>query len=72
MITVEFVFSFQIDKNNEFEETKSVLFSFPQRFSEDDFRVQRSFWVILAIFGHFCKTEKARIGAISWADIGSF
>ena len=34
-------------------------------------RVKRSFGVILAIFGHFCKTEKARIGAISWADIGS-
>ena len=26
--------------------------------------------VILAIFGHFCKIDKARIGAISWADIG--
>ena len=34
-------------------------------------RVKRSFGVILAIFGHFCKTEKARIGAISWADIVS-
>ena len=34
-------------------------------------RVKRSFGVILAIFGHFCKTKKARIGAISWADIGS-
>ena len=35
------------------------------------FRVKRSFGVILAILGHFCKTEKARIGAISWTDIGS-
>ena len=32
-------------------------------------RVKRSFWVILAIFGSFFKTEKARIGAISWADM---
>ena len=30
-----------------------------------------SFGIILAIFGHSCKIEKARIGAISWADIGS-
>ena len=35
------------------------------------FRVKRSFGAILAILGHFCKIEKARIGAISWADIGS-
>ena len=34
-------------------------------------RVKRSFGVILVIFGHFCKTEKARIGAISWTEIGS-
>ena len=34
-------------------------------------RLKRSFGVILAIFGRFCKTEKARIGAISWADIVS-
>ena len=33
-------------------------------------RVKRSFGVILAIFDKFCKTEKARICAISWADIG--
>ena len=31
--------------------------------------LKRSFGVILAIFGRFCKTEKARIGAISWVDI---
>ena len=30
-----------------------------------------SFGVIFAIFGHFCKTEKARIGAISWAYTAS-
>ena len=34
-------------------------------------RVKRSFGVILAVFGHFRKIEKARTGAISWADIGS-
>ena len=34
-------------------------------------KVKRSSEVILAIFDHFCKTEKARIGAISWVDIGS-
>ena len=34
-------------------------------------RVKRSSEVIWAIFDHFCKIEKARIGAISWADIGS-
>ena len=38
---------------------------------ETIFRAKRSFGVILAILGHFCKTEKARIGAISWADIGT-
>ena len=31
-------------------------------------RVKRSSEVILAIFGHFCKIEKAHIGAISWTD----
>ena len=35
------------------------------------FRVKRSSEVILAIFGHFCKIEKARNGAISRADIGN-
>ena len=34
-------------------------------------RVKRSSGVILAIFGHFCKIEKARISAIWWTDIGS-
>ena len=34
-------------------------------------RVTRSSGVILALFGHFCKIEKAHIGAISWADICS-
>ena len=34
-------------------------------------RVKRSFGVILAIFGESCKTEKAYICAISWADIVS-
>ena len=43
------------------------MFSISWRFSYDHFESQK---VILEIFGHFCKTEKARIGAISWADIG--
>ena len=30
-----------------------------------------SFGVISPILGHFDKTEKARIGDISWAGIGS-
>ena len=34
-------------------------------------RTKRSFGVILAVFGNFCKTETAYIGAISWVDIGS-
>ena len=34
-------------------------------------RTKRSFGVILAVFGNFCKTETAHIGAISWVDIGS-
>ena len=33
--------------------------------------VKSSSEVINAIFGHFCKIEKVRIGAISWADIDS-
>ena len=33
--------------------------------------IKKSPGVIFAIFGHFCKIEKARIGAISWTDIGS-
>ena len=44
-------------------------------FQRSDYRgrleVKRSSGVILAIFGHFCKIEKARIGAISWTDIDS-
>ena len=32
-------------------------------------KVKRSFGVILAISGHFCKIEKAHIGAMSWTDI---
>ena len=35
------------------------------------FRIKRSFGLILAIFGHFCRTENARISVISWTDIGS-
>ena len=54
-----------------FKKLKEYLFSSPQQFSEDHFEAQRSFEVILAIFGRFCKTENARIGAISWADIVS-
>ena len=44
---------------------------FPSGSDETINRLKRSSGVILAIFSHFCKTEKARIGAISWADIGS-
>ena len=44
---------------------------FPSGSDETIVRVKRSSGVILAIFGHFCKIEKARIGAISWADICS-
>jgi len=44
---------------------------FPSGSDETIVRVKRSFGVILAIFGHFCKIEKACIGAISWADICS-
>ena len=38
---------------------------------ETDSMVKRSSAVILAIFGHFCKIEKAHIGAVSWTDTGS-
>ena len=34
-------------------------------------RVKRSFGVILAIFGHFCKTEKADIGSV-WPPLLMF
>ena len=44
---------------------------FPSGSDETIVRLKRSSGVILAIFRRFCKIEKARIGAISWADIGS-
>ena len=44
---------------------------FPSGSDETIVRLKRSSGVILAIFGHFCKIEKARIGAISWTEISS-
>ena len=71
MITVKFVFSLLIAKNNEFYKTKKVFCSvFPSSSDETIVRVKRSSGVILAIFGHFSKIEKARIRATSWTDIG--
>ena len=44
---------------------------FPSSLDETIVRVKRSYGVILAIFGHFCKIEKANIGAIRWKDVGN-
>ena len=72
MIIVEIVFSLYFDENNEFWKTKRIFCSvFPSGSDETIVRLKRSSGVILAIFGHFCKIEKARIGSISWTDIGS-
>ena len=59
MITVEIIFSLYFDENNEFSKTKRVFCSvFPSGSHETDLRVKRLSWVILAIFGHFCKIKK--------------
>ena len=48
-----------------FKKTKKVFcLVFLDRSEETNSRVKRSSWVILAIFDHFCKIEKAHIGAI--------
>ena len=55
-----------------FRKLKECFFSvFLSNSVKTIFRIKRSFGVILVILGHFCKTEKARTGAISWTDIGS-
>ena len=72
MIIVDIVFSLYFDENNKFLKTKRVFSSvFPSGSDETIMRLIRSSGVTLANFGHFCKIEKARIDAISWADIGS-
>ena len=72
MITVTFVFSLGIAKNNEFYKTKRVFCSFFLDGSiKTILRVKRSSGVILAISGHFFTIEKARMGAILLATIGS-
>ena len=60
MIIVEIVFSLYFDEINEFQKTKIVFCSvFPSGLDETIVRLKRSFGVILAIFGHFCKIEKS-------------
>ena len=55
-----------------FKKTKKVFCSvFPGRSEETNSRVKTSSWVILAIFDHFCKIEKAHIGVIPWTGVGS-
>ena len=57
------------DDNTEFWEFKRVFCSvFLSGSVKTILRAKWSFGVILVIFGHFCKIEKARISAISWAD----
>ena len=54
MITVEFVFSLQIDENYEIQENKRDFSSvFVSGSVKTIFRVKKSFGVILAIFGLF-------------------
>ena len=72
MITVKFVFSLQNVKIQEFFKTKRVFRSvFLGGSVKIILRVKRSFEVILAISGHFCKIEKAHIGAMVWTAIDS-
>ena len=62
--TVEIVFMLYFDENNEFQKNKRIFGSvFP---SGSDETMVRSSGVILAIFGHFGKIEKAHIGEIYW------
>ena len=55
-----------------FKKLKECFVQFSlKRFNKDHFEGEKVIWGHFSNFGHFCKTEKARIGAISWADIGS-
>ena len=59
-ITAKFVFFVQFKDSNEIYQILSST------------APKSSFWVILAVSGHFFKILKPRISAISRIDIGSF
>ena len=67
MITVKIKFSLYFNENNGFKKIKRVFCSVFHSDSEETIvRFKRSSGVILAIFGHFGKIEKAHIGEIYW------